>query len=747
MELSMSSVDSSQISFRPRARLLSLLGEQLISDQAVGLIELVKNAYDADATEVRVTLSGLASLETTRIQIRDNGFGMTRDDVEQKWLSPAIDHKERQKKAAQRSPRGRLPIGEKGVGRFAVHQLGRQFTLISRAAQGLEVVLQVNWDDFDSGEKFLDDIKVTLFERRPEMFTGNATGSCLLVQQARTTWTEGLVARVQRSLRRLQSPHAAMADFVIELECPEYPSYQNISSSDILERAHYRFRGHVSREGWLDYEYICQHPGLRERRADEENFNLLPVAGRELSSFVGNGCGPFHITFYVWDRTSDYLARSGVSRADLDAMSGVSLFRDGLRVLPYGEAGNDWLDLDRERINDPSRRIGNQQIIGFVEVQQSETPGLRDKTNREGLIDNIAFRDLRALVRAAANVFTTQWLKDRPKADDRPRAPKNAMQQARTIAAALADSARDDVVVKVGPDETPIPTPAPRSLTATPPPIAPQQNVLALEGNEPSPYLTQRQAVRSLIDHLQQASIYQEQTEADSEQRQQVLMHLAATGMAAERVAHEFGRQVHAALEAVGKLRALNRGDSEVGQAIRTLDACLGTLRNEFRVLAPFEAGWRLQRTAEQSIAEAAELALKLNEHLIDLADITTEIEGDNFSVTARPASVVQVFDNLIHNACIWLDGSQSPRKLTIVIDQTTRTVTVSDTGPGIPDHVREHIFEPFVSLRNGGRGLGLYITRELLRVMRGTITLLPSKTCQRGATFVVQFAQNDLAS
>ncbi len=111
----MNTIDPLHVVFRPQARLLSLLGEQLISDQAVGLIELVKNAYDADATRVEIELLGLAKPETTRIAIRDNGFGMTRQDVEQKWLSPAVSHKERQKKARQRTPLGRLPIGEKGV--------------------------------------------------------------------------------------------------------------------------------------------------------------------------------------------------------------------------------------------------------------------------------------------------------------------------------------------------------------------------------------------------------------------------------------------------------------------------------------------------------------------------------------------------------------------------------------------------------------------------------------------------------
>lgn len=727
--------------FRPRARLLSLLGEQLITDQAVGLIELVKNAYDADATCVEIELTGLSSVDISQIVLRDNGFGMSRADIEQKWLSPAVDHKERQKKAKQRTPRGRLPIGEKGVGRFAVHQLGHRFQLISRAAKAPEVVLEINWDDFESGDVFLDDVTVILFERAPELFAGDLTGTYLCINHARSNWTDGMVAKVQRSLRRLQSPHQSAGDFKIELRCPDFPSYEQISSSDILERAHYVFRGQITKAGWLDYEYRCLHPSLPERVYTEDSHNLIPAASREMASFGTNGCGPFFVTFYVWDRTQEFLNQSGVARADLDAMAGVSLFRDGLRVLPYGEAGNDWLDLDRERINDPSKRIGNQQIIGFVEVQQIETPGLRDKTNREGLIDNVSFRDMRALVRAAINVFTVQWLRDRPKPDERPRAPKSALQQARSLATAVADTARDDVVVQVAPIVPPPPAP-PRLIQGAPETPAPAQAMLPLAPDAPSPYVTQRQAMRALLDQLQLAAVYQEQSENDADQRTQVLMHLAATGMAAERVSHEFGRQVHAALEALGKLRGLGRGDSEIAVALRTLDACLGTLRNEFRVLAPYEAGWRLQRTATLSVRESAELALKLNEHLIDEIDISVEIEGDDFNVTARPASLAQVFDNLVHNACTWLEGRQAPRRIMLSLDSANRTAKISDTGPGIPDHLHDIVFDPFVSLRNGGRGLGLYITRELLKAIQASITLAPSRAGQSGAEFVLSFPQ-----
>jgi hypothetical protein len=116
----------------------------------VGLLELVKNAYDADANDVTVELLGLNTIETTEIIITDNGEGMDKDTVLGRWLKPATGHKEEAKKAGVRTPKfKRLPLGEKGARRFAMHRLGRQLELITRKEGQPEVVLQINWDDFE----------------------------------------------------------------------------------------------------------------------------------------------------------------------------------------------------------------------------------------------------------------------------------------------------------------------------------------------------------------------------------------------------------------------------------------------------------------------------------------------------------------------------------------------------------------------------------------------------------------------
>src|SRR5271165_7023011 len=109
--------------FRPRARLLQLLGDQLIGTPRLAVFELVKNAYDADAKTVTVTLENVDG-PVPSIVVVDDGEGMTLSTIRDIWLVPAHDHRELQRKALRRTSLGRLPLGEKGVGRFAVHKLG-----------------------------------------------------------------------------------------------------------------------------------------------------------------------------------------------------------------------------------------------------------------------------------------------------------------------------------------------------------------------------------------------------------------------------------------------------------------------------------------------------------------------------------------------------------------------------------------------------------------------------------------------
>jgi signal transduction histidine kinase len=721
-------------SFQPRARLVSILGEQMISDSVVGLIELVKNAYDADAGLVSVTIEGLDTAETTRITVEDDGFGMTAVDVRERFLSPAIDHKARAKERNERTQKyHRLPIGEKGVGRFAIQQLGRKFVLVTRAEGHPEVVTEISWDDFDRPDMRLADVTFDIIQRDPEIFKDNRSGTRLVLTHARDLWDRSRVEKLQRGLRRLRSPHVedGKLDFNISLSCPDYEELQQLDQGDLRERFHYRFLALVEANGTMHCEYEARHPALRPRewKTDNNGKSLLAYVRTELTS-EKPACGPFYLNLYVWDRTATYLSASGIGRRELDSVAGVSLFRDRLRVLPYGEPGDDWLFLDRDRINNPSERIGNNQVVGYVEISQEETSGLRDKTNREGLIDNPAFRDLRTLVRASIQFFETLWRDDRPtpqtpiKKPEPPPASRN-IHQARTVASALGASARDDIPVSV-----------PQKVKN---PGFPHENEAQTTLDTPPPLIiTQKEAAASVVSELDAALRAQRDIEQRRREERELLLHLAATGQAAERLIHEVGRQSVAALNAVERLR--DGGTSSATEALTVLDSALGTLRNEFRLLSPEGGITRFQKRRTVSLREAASIAIELNHHLLDERNLGVSVTGDDFDVFARPSSLVQILDNIINNATYWAQATENNKPpIEVLLLATECAVVVRDNGPGVILERPEAIFEPSVTTRPSGHGLGLYIVRELLASDGGKITLIPHDT--GGAWFRLDFS------
>jgi signal transduction histidine kinase len=708
-----------ELQFRPRARLVSILGEHLISDHAVGLIELVKNAYDADATEVIVEIRDTADPGTTTVLVRDNGCGMSLDDIRLRWLSPAEDHKEQEKRTNQRTRLGRLPIGEKGVGRFAVHQLGRTLEMITRMTGGTEIAVEIDWDTFDSSDGYLEGIPVRVIERDPQVFTGDRCGTQLRVSRPRSAWTEKLLRKVHRTLRRLQNPLTEEEHrFIVKFRCPEFPELESIDPTDILPKAHYEFRALVEANGKCDLEYACKHPAVKGRKESAEGVDLVPLAGDEIHG-EGPRCGPFWLNLYVWDRSKDYLQASDVSRRELDAMCGVSLFRDGLRVLPYGEPGDDWLLLDQERIQAPAERIGNNQVIGLVQFDQSSNLQLRDKTNREGLIENDAFLDLRALVRAAIRQFIKYWKNDRPPAREAKPKPKSGdIAGARAVATALHDTAREDVTVTIPPDAVPSGT------QDMPVPLA----------AEPQPQIvTQRRAVELMLQHIDGT----EQSIRERDHQLDTLLQLAGTGLAAERVVHEFGRNVVAAGEALALVRrghASNAGDA----ALTKIDVTLEMLRSEFRILAPYEMTGPVSRAKQIHIREIAELALELNRGLLARADIDAEVHGDDWEATLKVTPLLQILDNLVHNACTWVSTSlpEATRRIGIILDRQHARLFVADTGPGVEEEVAPHVFEPFFSMKAGGKGLGLYISAELARGLGGRLRLATTEEVSNAASW-----------
>jgi hypothetical protein len=368
------------IAFQPRARLLKLIGEELISDEVVALSELVKNSHDADAGTVSVTFRSVTS-EGGTIEVFDDGVGMDVATLLGRWMEPAASTKVG--KGRQITPKGRRVLGEKGVGRFAADKLARCLEIVSRCrSRSDEVQALVDWDRYDNGSLLLSEVQ-NRWEVRPAHEV-NPHGTLLRMTGLRAAWSERMFRRLSIRLSRLLSPFRRDDPFVIRIESDEFPHYSGELRADFLDRAPYRVEAEFDGRQTISLS-------LNGRRSTLQRWN----GQGELA------CGPVCIRLYVFDLEAEALAKVGPrqeARAWLREWTGVSIYRDGFRVWPYGEPHDDWLRLDQRRVNSPVEHLSNNQVIGFIDLGRDRNPELKDQTNREGLIHNQAFEDLRRLV-------------------------------------------------------------------------------------------------------------------------------------------------------------------------------------------------------------------------------------------------------------------------------------------------------------------------------------------------------------
>lgn len=250
------------VALRPRAHLLAIIGRELIKDESVAISELVKNSYDADATFVNVLLVGVSSPDSGRIDIRDDGHGMTTETVLTAWAEPATSFKRGQREG--RSPRGRILLGEKGVGRFAVDKLGKKVELITRREkEDHETVLHIDSGVYDK-DVYLDEVKNEWETRPPKEIVDPPQGTILRITQLRGAYSQELVENIHKALAKLISPVIkSELKFQIKFQCSDYPKLTGEIEIPLpLSRAPWSIRGSVNENG--NFTYVIKEGPLQE---------------------------------------------------------------------------------------------------------------------------------------------------------------------------------------------------------------------------------------------------------------------------------------------------------------------------------------------------------------------------------------------------------------------------------------------------------------------------------------------------
>ncbi len=689
--------------FRPRARLIKILGEHLIRDNAVGVLELIKNSYDADAENVLLQISNTKNPEKTEVLIKDDGIGMDIDIIQGRWFEPAHGAKDESKKRSEKTSKGRIPLGEKGVGRFAVQKLGKKLELVTRPkGKDYELYMKLDWDRFDDSDKFINEIQIPFSKRSPVVFKGkDSHGTQLTVLQPRDAWKPKDVERLQANLIRLQSPGETDEDFMIAFRCPEYRSLENLDKSDILERYQFKIECEIDKKGFLHYKY-------NEREGTGENIDASKTCDlwtevRDKDRDNNPQCGSFHVTIYAWLLETASLKNYGITREHLKELSGISIYRDGFRILPYGDPGDDWLQLDQRRINVPASRLGNRQVIGFVDLDQTTNSNLIDKTNREGLWENDAFFDMKTLVLGCIAKLENECYGQRQK-------HKQTKKEKAELTIGELKKEIDELKQAAKPqvDEKPADTaPEKTQESAEEIVIIPKQKLAELEEKSELAY-----------------GAMQEYIESEEDDRE-AFLHLMGVGLAAERFSHEFERMVSSISQSIGNLLKKYGNDDDLKEMQLTAD----TLKNEIRLMSAMRYVKGSPAEGKTSVGNILNLIMLIRQDDLKQNNIEVSKETDISIFTRMPGySVAQILDNILSNAIHWLaqKSDKRDRKLSVYSDPATNSLIITNNGPSMPPTIQGRVFKfPFVTTKASGRGLGLFICSELLSRYKGKISFI----------------------
>ncbi|WP_106639503.1 ATP-binding protein [Allosphingosinicella vermicomposti] len=801
------------------AAVVRQLGDELVSDEVTAIVELVKNAYDADADYAHVVVNTVDSHPGEQgkfpnavgyITIEDDGMGMDRDDIERGWLMISLSGKRVLKAAGGVTPKGRTPLGDKGLGRLSTQKLGQNLELYTRKdGQAATQHVAFAWNAF-TDDKSLSEVPVTI----EPAATGRAKGTMLVISDLRNpdVWRGGAVEKLIADLSQIISPFAEARPFLVTLRIDGRPIDLGQVSTKVRGAAVAKFvvdfvdgqmdlrgkfrlvklRGNQDQDsfdqllardnGRAFYEYLkARKAPVEFNYSDDPNYFLefryrLPLSSlAKVETVPGEGDGdaivadpgPFHAEIDEFLLRGDEvgaklggLANAHEVRQIVQLHAGIKVFRDGFAIKPYGLNGEDWLRLSAQQTSATSYYgLRPQNVLGFVSISEAANGNLKEKTDREGFVANPYSHNFRRLMMQTVEVIGGfyEWTRrnfntykaDLPARSKPFEGGRKAIADAEVVARRLSTYSRSAQALEAN-------TTAARSKIAAVTSRIKQAPILSSAAErELADLLTEaNQALEASQALFGQLSGYAEEAKDLADivgtlsprldvlnDQLQDFSELAGLGLLAEALSHEVQNQtdrlMQKAAAAIARARKASPPNADLLVLGQDVTAAASALRRQIGHLSP---SLRYQRDKIERF-KVGGLVDQIREHFADRwtnCGIETEIEAGSvdFAVKTNRGRLTQVIDNVLLNAEYWLAEVQSRDKAfrpKLSIAYAAPRLRVWDNAGGVDPAVEDVLFEPFITLKpkDEGRGLGLFISAQILESMGCSIALLSDRNPQ----------------
>ena len=654
------------------------------------------------------------------IVISDHGHGMSSDDVINKWLVPSTQDKVKR----HRSPAGRVLQGSKGVGRYAASILGTDLLLETITNKGEKTTAYLKWGDFESA-LYLEDVEIPL---KTEVVS-EASGTRLTINggsEMLAEWDQKQFDKLRFELKKLTSPiidvfsHEGTSDaFRISLAVSEFPAVNDINETiepyPLFNLFDYKIAGKINSDGTGTLVYSSQ----KARNTIEEK---IPFDFGHPT-----GCGELDIDIRVYDREADaidalikrgFTDESGKyvqkleARQILNASNGIGVYRNGFRIRPLGDPDFDWLKLNARRVQNPTRCIGSNQTIGYVQIQSEVQSRLIEKSARDGLKENAAFNQLKEITTRVITELEWRRFNYRKSAGlSRPAFKvESNLQNLFSF-----DELKQDIEME---------------LTKA---------------------AVDRKTADKIIERIDEDAEDKNKIAGEIRQTVAIYQGQATLGKIINVILHEARRPLSYFRNRVPYLKRRynsfqkNGDPAELEKAMEIIDGIAENSQffvNLFKRLDPLAAR---KRTAKKplELKKIVEGIIAIFENELKSHNISLRISGpDDFRFLAWQQDIYAIFTNLIDNSLYWISEKKpETREITIEILTNANSlihIDYHDTGPGIEPSLIESevIFEPHFSTKPDGTGLGLTIAGEAAERNQLELKVYES---EEGAHFILQ--------
>ncbi|WP_405376870.1 ATP-binding protein [Nonlabens sp. Asnod3-A02] len=399
-----------KVSFRTNILLKSIIGKDLITDDNIAVLELVKNSFDAGSNQAKLIfrdlLTGVSTKDfkkhnESKIILRDTGSGMSEYDLINKWLNIAYSEKKSKKEEFNRQL-----AGNKGVGRFSCDRLGKSLVIYTKKSGKPLLKLSIDWTEFekvDDIEKNIQDVDFELDEISIEQYVNETklekfvTGTTLFISNLREEWDLSKIQSLKRQLERFINPNQNFEaeSFDVVIEADEFKKVElGLSESE-------KVNGIVKNRIFNKLDFKATYIKANISKDGKTITTTLRDRGNEIFTLTENNVYSLlkdieiHI-YYLNPYSKAYFKRqTGIRSKEFGS---IFLFINGFRIPPYGDDGNDWLGMELRKGQGYNRFLGTREVIGRIEINGVEFDEDEDNffiiSNRSGVDNNRHFEQL-----------------------------------------------------------------------------------------------------------------------------------------------------------------------------------------------------------------------------------------------------------------------------------------------------------------------------------------------------------------